>query len=101
MNYFSGRIASTLLVKPTVSHFTVSVSLLSLEKHPLWPVCWMFLASAYPYAPPSHLPSVAVLQLPPTHLTCTLLLHPASNFLHSSSAWLRFTVVLRCLRSRC
>ena len=46
--YFYGRKACTLLGKASVSNFTVSQSLSSSEKHRLWPVCWLFLASWLP-----------------------------------------------------
>src|ERR1700712_5046819 len=46
--YFYSRKACTLLGKASVSNFTVSHSLLSSEKHQLWPVCWLFLASWLP-----------------------------------------------------
>src|ERR1700712_269949 len=46
--YFYGRKACTLLGKASVSNFTVSHSLSSSEKHRVWPICWLFLASRLP-----------------------------------------------------
>src|ERR1700712_5076279 len=40
--------ACTLLGKASVSNFTVSHSPSSSEKHRIWPVCWLFLASWLP-----------------------------------------------------
>ena len=50
--YFYGRKACTLLGKASVSNFTVSHSPSSSEKHRLWPVCWLFLASWLPLRSP-------------------------------------------------
>ena len=50
--YFYGRKACALLGKASVSNFTVSQSPSSSEKHRIWPVCWLFLASWLPLRTP-------------------------------------------------
>src|ERR1700712_619905 len=50
--YFYGWKACALLAKASVSNFTVSHSPSSSEKHRLWPICLLFLASWLPLRTP-------------------------------------------------
>ena len=102
--YFYGRKACTLLGKASVSNFTVSHSLSLSEKHRLWPVCWLFLASWLPLRTLLRFSSscsvTATFHSFGWHPTATVSPPPATP-LHGRTPRLRSVVVLHCLGGRC
>ena len=101
--YFYARKACTLLGKASVSNFTVSHSPSSSEKHRLWPVCWLFLASRLPLRTllRSSSSCSVTATIPSFGWYPTTTPYLASRLSPRSHPRLRSAVVLHCLGGRC